>query len=102
MLEHGRPEATPFLAQLDSVRVTPWRCECGCASFNLVFEGRPAPSGGMEVLGDFVTGTDAELSGIFVFAQNSLLAGVEVYGMAGDAPKSLPPPESLRPLEHIP
>jgi len=34
MLEHGKPEGEGFLEQLDSVKVTPWRCPCGCASIN--------------------------------------------------------------------
>jgi hypothetical protein len=35
-------------------------------------------------------------SGIFVFEKDGMLAGLEVYGLAGDAPKSLPVSESLR------
>jgi len=47
-------------------------------------------------LADFTFGTDEDLSGIFVYEQNGALAGLEVYGMAGDAPKTLPSPDSLR------
>ena len=47
-------------------------------------------------MADFIFGTDDDLSGIFVFEQSGILAGLEVYGLAGDAPKSLPSPESLR------
>ena len=99
MLRHGKPEAAPFLAQLESAQVTPERCPCGCASIYLVVEGHPSPSGGMRPVADFVFGNDADLSGIFVYEQGGVLAGVEVYGLAGDAPSMLPRPESLRPFE---
>jgi hypothetical protein len=47
-------------------------------------------------LGDFVFGTGEDLSGIFVFEQGGVLAGVEVYGLAGYAPKTLPFSDALR------
>ena len=96
MLEHGKPEARAFLRQLDKAQVTPWKCKCGCASFNLSVEGFSEPSGGLHPLAEFVFGKDEDLSGIFVYEQSGVLAGLEVYGMAGDAPKTLPPPESLQ------
>ena len=49
-------------------------------------------------MADFVFGTDADLSGIFVFEQSGILAGLEVYGLATEAPKTLPLPEALRPF----
>ena len=100
MLEHGEPEAKNFLPQLEQAQVTPWRCACGCASINLSVQGHPPPSGGIHPIAEFVFGTDADLSGIFVYEQNGVLAGFEVYGLAGDAPKSLPSPESLRPFSN--
>jgi hypothetical protein len=36
------------------------------------------------------------LSGIFVFEKSGILAGLEVYGPAAEAPKTLPLPEALR------
>jgi hypothetical protein len=50
-------------------------------------------------LADFVFGTDADLSGVFVFEKSGILAGLEVYGLATEAPKTLPLPEALRPFE---
>src|ERR1700685_3456860 len=91
MLEHGNPEALAFLPQLEKAQVTPNRCQCGCASIDLSIDGFPEPSGGMHILSDFVFGAGDGLSGIFVFEKNGVLAGLEVYGLAGDAPKSLPP-----------
>jgi hypothetical protein len=49
-------------------------------------------------LADFVFGIDNDLSGIFVFEKGGLLAGLEVYGLAGDAPKKLPLSISLKPF----
>jgi hypothetical protein len=96
MLEHGTPEGKTFLSQLDRARVTPWKCECGCASFNLSIDGNVEPSEGLHLLADFIFGSEQNLSGIFVYEKSGVIAGLEVYGLAGDAPKLLPLPESLR------
>jgi hypothetical protein len=98
MLEHGTPDAPQFLPQLERVHVLPARCPCGCASIDFSVDGQPKPSAGLRPLADFVFGTGDNLSGIFVFEQSGVLAGLEVYGLAGDAPKTLPSPESLRPF----
>jgi hypothetical protein len=95
MLEHGKPEALAYIPQLVHAQVTPWRCPCGCASFNLSIEGQPAPDGGMRLLADFLFGEDA---GTFVFHQSGVLGGLEIYGFVGDAPRRLPTPEELRPI----
>ncbi len=92
MLHHGQAEARVFLPQLESARATPFRCPCGCPSINLSIDGAPEPSGGMRVLADFIFGTHEELSGIFVCEQGGVLAGLEVYGLSGDASRSLPSP----------
>jgi hypothetical protein len=96
MLERGAPEAAAFLPQLDQAEVTPWKCECGCASINFRIRGRPEAPPGAHPIADFVFGEGATLSGIFVYEKDGILSGLEVYGMAGDAPKSLPQPEELR------
>jgi hypothetical protein len=98
MLEHGGPEAQAFLGQVDLVEVMPWRCLCGCASINFHIRGRPAPAPGVHPIADFVFGNDDTLSGIFVYEGGGTLSGLEVYGLAGEAPKSLPEPDELRPL----
>ena len=98
MLDHGNPEATTFLPQLDLAEVTPWRCPCGCASINFQIRGKPLPPPGCHPIADFVFGDEKTLSGIFVFEKDGVLSGLEVYGLAGDAPKSLPEPQELRPL----
>jgi hypothetical protein len=53
------------------------------------------------LLADFVFGEGSELSGIFVFEQAGVLAGLEVYGWTGDAPKTLPTPNLLKPLRQL-
>jgi hypothetical protein len=47
-------------------------------------------------LADFVFGAGDDLSGIFVFETSGVLAGLEVYGLAGEAPKALLLPGSLK------
>jgi hypothetical protein len=100
MLEHGNNEASLLLPQLELARATSWRCLCGCASFNLVLEGQklPAVTNRMHIVADFVFGPDEQPSGIFLFEKGGMLAGLEVYGLAGDAPKFLPRSEALRPF----
>ena len=95
MLEHGKPEATDFFDQLRRARVVS-RCPCGCASIDFSIDGCPKPEGGMHTLADFVFGNDEY--GAFVFEQNGVLSGLEVYGFGADAPKTLPEPQDLTPF----
>lgn len=97
MLEHGNPDAASFLPQCDRAQVTSWHCPCGCASMNFVVEGHPETTGGINPLAEFIFGSESDLSGIFVYERAGVLAGLEVYGLAGDAPKTLPSIEMLRP-----
>jgi hypothetical protein len=101
MLEHGKPEASAFIAQLDVSEVTPWRCPCGCASFNFQVKGYPPAPPGTNILGDYLVGDNDTLSGLFIFESKGILSGVEVYGLAGDAPKTLPSIETIRPLNAV-
>jgi hypothetical protein len=99
MLAHGSPEAPTFLSQLELAEVTPWRCPCGCASINFQIRGMLAARPGCHPIADFVFGDEAVLSGIFAFEADGILSGLEVYGLASEAPKVLPEPEELRPVE---
>jgi hypothetical protein len=98
MLEHGEPSARTFLPQLEKATATDWRCPCGCASVNFSIDGLPEPTGQFHIVADFIFGADDDLSGAFVFEKGGILAGLEVYGLGGDAPQMLPLPESLRPF----
>lgn len=98
MLEHGSPEAAAFLPQLDEAEVTPWKCPCGCASISFQIRGRPQAPPGVHPIADFVFGEGDALSGIFVYEKDGILSGLEVYGLPGDAPTTLPQSEELRPF----
>lgn len=99
MLKHGTEEATQYLGQLDLAEVTPWKCLCGCASINFQIRGHAEPPPGVHILGDFMINQGDHPSGIFIFSSGDLLRGIEVYGMAGDAPTVLPRSESLSAFE---
>jgi len=96
MLEHGNPEAAAFLPQVELAEVTSWRCSCGCASLNFQIRGRTDAPLGIHPIAQFVFGEGDRLSGIFLYEKDEILSGIEVYGLAGDAPKLLPEPEELR------
>ena len=98
MREHGNAGAATFLPQLDNAEVLDQRCPCGCASFDLEISGLPSPTGGLHTLGDYVFGDETDLAGAFIFERGGVLAGVEIYGLVGDAPKGLPRPDALRPF----
>ena len=98
MLENGAPEAKDFLPHLALAEVTPWRCPCGCASINFHIKGYQDAPPGVHVIADFFFDNDIdnELCGIFIFEKSGILSDLEVYGMAGEAPKSLPSPDAIR------
>jgi len=99
MLEHSGPEALTFLTQLELTEVTSWRCPCGCASLNFQIQGRPEAPPGVHPIAEFLFGEGEDLSGIFIYESAGILSGLEVYGLGGPAPKSLPAPGLLRPFE---
>ena len=96
MLENNTAEARPFLPQLENSDVTCWRRKCGRTSIKFQLRGHPEAPSGVRVLGDFVTGEGEEMAGILVFSSDGLLSGIEVYGMAGQAPKTLPQIKDVR------
>jgi hypothetical protein len=98
MLEHGTSEALAFLAQLELAEVTPWRCQCGCASINFKIQGQPEAPPGVQILGDFLMGEGDSTSGAFIYSSAGILSGLEVYGLGSDAPATLPNVEELRPF----
>lgn len=102
MLEHGSPEARQFLPQLEQAQVTPWRCLCGCASIQLSINGQAEPPGGMHAIADFGFGDGDDVGGIFVYEISGVLAGIEVWSIASDAPKILPMPGMLSSLINEP
>jgi hypothetical protein len=90
MLANGPAAAVGFLPQVDLVEVTSWTCKCGCASLQFGMGECPAPTGGMRPLAEYVFGPEVGRSGIFVYEQAGRLAGIEVYGLTGEASETLP------------
>jgi len=97
MLEQAKAPVL-FFDQLRDAYVVA-RCPCGCPSIDVGLRGRSLPTGPTRVLADFVFGSDDDLSGIFVFEQDGLLGGIELYALANGTPFVLPSIESLRPFE---
>ena len=98
MLEHGELGAELFLPQIDQACIVS-RCPCGCASVDFEVDGLPQPNGGLHILSDYLLNRDEELAGVFIFERGGVLAGIEVYGLSGDAPSTLPRPEDLSPFD---
>jgi hypothetical protein len=85
-----------FLAQLEHATVVR-RCPCGCASIDFAVGGRESPETGIVPIGDFITPESKH--GIFAFSKGDLLAGVEIYQLAGsDLPAELPLPSGFTPF----
>src|SRR5882724_3982116 len=79
MLEHGSPEASRYLVQLDRARVFS-RCSCGCASIDFAIGGNRPTNFAMRVLSDFQwQSPEGYLFGAFVFEQDGLLAGLDLW-----------------------
>lgn len=97
MLENGSSEARDYLAQLERAEVTPWKCPCGCASINFRIKGSLEPPPRVHILGEYLVGGADNPSGAFIFSSDGILGGIEVYGLAGEAPRVLPRPDELRP-----
>ena len=102
LLDHGKPEARDFIAQIDGLRVAS-RCPCGCPSINFNrAESKTSAPPGMHVLSHYVyEDEDGHTIGVFAFAQGDALAGIEVWSIAGDPiPERVPDPSVLRPFPH--
>ena len=99
LLEHGEEGASSFLPQLAEATVI-GRCPCGCASVDLAVGGRVAPDGSpMDILSDYVWREDDIPFGVFVFAHDGLLAGLDVYSFTDPVTK-LPDIQKLTPAHY--
>lgn len=99
LLEHGTAEAARFLPQLDEVWVES-RCPCGCPSIDFALKDRQRPRGiGMQILADFVwKDSEGHRFGVYVFAKDGMLAGLDVWSVDGLAEAStLPKTDLLQP-----
>jgi hypothetical protein len=99
LLENGVEGAENYLSQIDQLRVVS-KCGCGCASVNFGLDGMTLDSkSGLEVLSNYCWGTGGKnLRGIFIFARDKKLAGLEVWSIDGlVTPSALPKISELRP-----
>jgi hypothetical protein len=99
LLEHGAPEAAGFLTQLRQARVVSL-CPCGCASIDFaVGDRQPPPTASMQILADYVwQDAGGHRFGVFVFAKDGVLAGLDVFSVDGLSKAStLPRVEVLKP-----
>jgi hypothetical protein len=97
LLENGSESAATFLPQAEAVRVVS-RCACGCASVNFtVGDGGWHSRAGIQILSDYQWSDSAgRRFGVFIFAKQRMLAGLEVWSIDGLAtPTSLPQPSEL-------
>jgi len=96
MLSHGTTEAAQFSLQLNRARVYS-RCTCGCASIDVSIDGKRPTDFRMRILGDFQwQNAVGSLFGAFVFEQDGLLAGLDLWSIDGkETPRNLPSPELL-------
>jgi hypothetical protein len=100
LLVNGGCPATNYLEQLRRARVVA-RCACGCASINLGIGGRaPTTSGPLKILADYWWKTqDGHQFGVFLFARDAALAGLDVWSVDGLATANhLPAVDQLQPL----
>jgi hypothetical protein len=104
LLEHGDARARAFLPQLDSAWVV-GKCSCGCASINFsiggaTFYGKRIDglAVGMETIVEYEwKSAEGALFGVFAFACNGLLAGLDVWSQDGQHTASeLPATAQLR------
>src|SRR4051812_13382793 len=101
LLEHGTDEGRALLPQIDRARVVS-RCSCGCASVDLSIDGKTAsPKSGMSVVSDFRWNSpEGYLFGVFAYARERLLSGIDLWSIDGRATaSSLPNMNQLRPID---
>lgn len=99
LLEHGDGDCAEFTEQLRHARVTRL-CGCGCASIDLSIGGQRPEHFAMRTLSDYQWLNDqGHLYGAFVFEQDGLLAGLDLWSIDGlSTPDAMPPIGRLVPF----
>ncbi|MBB5207998.1 hypothetical protein [Chiayiivirga flava] len=99
LLAHGTGDNSAFLEQLQLARVT-GRCGCGCASIDFSINGKRPADPAVRILSDYQWSTEqGHLCGAFVFEQDGLLGGLELWSIDGQStPDTMPPIERLVPF----
>ena len=101
LLNNGKEACDRYIEQLSEARVESL-CGCGCASIDFSIGGKSSDNNaGFEILSDYTfSNEDGELNGIFVFAKNKQLAGLEVWSIDGQmTPDKLPEIANLEPFK---
>jgi hypothetical protein len=101
LLIHGKENAKEYLSQVERLRVVR-RCACGCASVDFGMEGiEPNLHSGMEILSDYYWRTSSgNLCGVYVFAREKKLAGIDLWSIDGqETPSFLPEISDLYAIE---
>jgi hypothetical protein len=99
LLEHGGEGNAKFLEQLGRARVASL-CGCGCASIDFAVSGKRPDDLTMRTLSDYQWRDDhGHLFGAYVFEQDGLLAGLDLWSIDGQStPTAMPPIARLVPL----
>lgn len=99
LLEHGDADNADFLDQLAQARVA-HLCRCGCASIGFAIDDKRPRHFAMRVLSDYQWRDEhGHLFGAFVFEQDGLLAGLDLWSIDGrSTPRAMPPIEQLVPF----
>ncbi len=98
LIENRQTGSEDFLSQIDYLRVVS-RCGCGCASVDFSLDGvEPNRKVGLDDFSNWHWGTEGiGLSGVFAFAREGRLAGIEVWSVDGSrTPTELPNIDDLR------
>jgi len=99
LLEHGDADNAKFLEQLEQARVASL-CGCGCASIDFAVGGKRPIHSAIRVLSDYQwRDGHGHLFGAYVFEQDGLLAGLDLWSIDGQStPTAMPPIARLVPL----
>jgi len=103
LLLHSGKDTEGYLQQLENATVS-GKCPCGCASVDFSVSGKKANySAGLEVLSEYLWRDESgNLMGIFVFAHENRLSGLEVWSVDGEkTPSTLPASEDLVSFEEV-
>jgi hypothetical protein len=98
-LEHASviPEATGLIGTISALRVV-GRCDCGCASVDLVKDSTEQNKPIADGTGKTARGGDV---GLIVWGTNQAITGLEIYDLgAGDDDLNLPELESIAFFDH--
>lgn len=103
LLEHGDGVNADFLEQLGRARVASL-CGCGCASINFAVSGKRPDQLTMRTLSDYQWRDEhGHLFGAYVFEQDGLLAGLDLWSIDGQSiPTAVPSIANLVPLGTVP